>query len=67
MSKFFDDTMQGLFEVIEMEREKEVPSYRKKKKSNTSKAKMKSKYKHEYIEYNELVAKKNALREELRK
>lgn len=33
-----------------MDRENEVPLYRKKKESNTSKAKVKSKHPHEYVD-----------------
>ena len=49
MSKFFDDTMQGLMEAIDIEKT-EVPKHKKKTKSSTSKSSNKSKHKHEYTE-----------------
>ena len=49
MSKFFDDTMQGLLEAVDIENS-EVPKHKKKTKSSTSKSSNKSKHKHEYIE-----------------
>lgn len=49
MSKFFEETMQGLLEAVDIEKS-EIPKHRKKTKSSTSKANNKSKHKHEYIE-----------------
>lgn len=49
MSKFFEDTMQGLLEAVDIDNS-EIPKYKKKTKSSTSKSSNKSKYKHEYIE-----------------
>ena len=49
MSNFFEETMQGLLEAVEIE-SSEIPKHRKKRKSSTSKSSNKSKHKHEYIE-----------------
>ena len=49
MSKFFEDTMQGLLEAIEIEKS-EIPKHRKKTKSSTSKSRNKTDHKHEYKE-----------------
>jgi len=49
MSKFFDDTMQGLLEVVNI-KDSESPKHKKKTKSSTSKSSSKSKHKHEYRE-----------------
>ena len=47
MSKFFDDTLQGLLEAADIS---EVPKHKKRKQSSTSKSSNKAKHKHEYKE-----------------
>lgn len=49
MSNFFENTMQGLQEAVEIE-QAEVPKHKKKAKSSTSKSNNKSKHKHLYEE-----------------
>ena len=49
MSKFFDETMQGLLEATAIDNG-EIPKYKKKTKSSISKSGTKSKHKHEYKE-----------------
>ena len=49
MGKFFDDTMQGLMEAVDIDKS-EIPKHKKKKQSSSSKSKNKSKHKHEYTE-----------------